>query len=109
MRSIDLCRPAGAGRAGAARTYRAWKKRLPALRAIEDAGVHDAFRALNIRDAKVRPRPELIYGRRKMTQWWRRNGFPEACRHTVVWQTWAWCRSRSTVAQVSSSAAVRLF
>jgi putative transposase len=67
----------------AARTYRAWKKRLPALRTIEDARITDALRALKVPDAKGRPRPEIMYGRRKMTQWLRRNGFPEASKHTV--------------------------
>ncbi|MGY4543955.1 hypothetical protein ACVWY0_003898 [Arthrobacter sp. UYNi723] len=67
----------------AARTYRAWKKRLPALRTIEDARITDALRSLKVPDAKGRPRPEIIYGRRKMTQWLRRNGFPEASKHTV--------------------------
>jgi hypothetical protein len=67
----------------AARTYRAWKKRLPALRTIEDARVTDALRSLKVPDVKGRPRPEIIYGRRKMTQWLRRNGFPEASKHTV--------------------------
>lgn len=67
----------------AARTYRAWKKRLPAQRTIEDARITDALRALKVPDAKGRPRPEIIYGRRKMTQWLRRNGFPEASKHTV--------------------------
>jgi putative transposase len=67
----------------AARSYRAWKKRLPALRTIEDARITDALRALKVPDAKGRPRPEIIYGRRKMTQWLRRNGFPEASKHAV--------------------------
>jgi hypothetical protein len=67
----------------AARTYRAWKKRLPALRTIEDARITDALRSLKVPDAKGRPRPEIMYGRRKMTQWLRRNGFPEASKHTV--------------------------
>ncbi|UUL77913.1 IS3 family transposase [Pseudarthrobacter sp. Fe7] len=67
----------------AARTYRAWKKRLPALRTIEEARITDALRTLKVPDAKGRPRPEIMYGRRKMTQWLRRNGFPEASKHTV--------------------------
>ncbi|MET4062126.1 putative transposase [Arthrobacter sp. UYP6] len=67
----------------AARTYRAWKKRLPAPRTIEDARITDALRSLKVPDVKGRPRPEIIYGRRKMTQWLRRNGFPEASKHTV--------------------------
>ncbi|ASN39192.1 hypothetical protein CGQ24_09295 [Arthrobacter sp. 7749] len=65
------------------RTYRAWKTRLPALRAIEDAKIIDTLRGLTTRDAKGRPRPESIYGRRKMTAWPRRNGFPETSKHTV--------------------------
>jgi putative transposase len=67
----------------AARTYRAWRKRLPALRTLEDARVTDALRSLKVPDARGRPRPEIIYGRRKMTQWLGRNGFPEASTHTV--------------------------
>lgn len=67
----------------AARTYRAWKKRLPALRTIEDARITDALRALKALDVRGRPRPEIIYGRRKMTAWLRRNDFPEASKHTV--------------------------
>lgn len=67
----------------AARTYWAWKTRLAALRTIEDAKVIDTLRGLNERDAKGRPRPEILYGRRKMTAWLRRNGFPEVSKHTV--------------------------
>ncbi len=67
----------------AARTYRAWKTRLPALRTIEDARLTDALRSLKVTDVLGRPRPEIIYGRRKMTQWLRRSGFPEASKHTV--------------------------
>jgi hypothetical protein len=67
----------------AARTYRAWKKRLPALRTIEDARTTDALRSLKVPDAKGRPRPEITYGRRKMTQWLRRSALPETSKHTV--------------------------
>lgn len=65
------------------RTYRAWKTRLPALQAIEDAKFIDTFCGLNKRDAKGRPRPEILCGRRKMTAWLRRNGFPEVSKYTV--------------------------
>lgn len=41
------------------------------------------MRALNIQDAKGRPRPEILYGRRKMTAWLRRNGSSEVSKHTV--------------------------
>lgn len=67
----------------AARTYRAWKTRLPALRDLEDAKVIDTLRSLKVRDSKGRPRPEILYGRRKMTAWLRRMGFPEVSKHTV--------------------------
>ncbi|MGP9652500.1 IS3 family transposase, partial [Glutamicibacter sp. AOP38-B1-38] len=67
----------------AARTYRAWKIRIPALRAVEDAKVIDTLRSLKVLDAKGRPKPEILYGRRKMTAWLRRNGFPEVSKHTV--------------------------
>jgi hypothetical protein len=45
--------------------------------------ITDALRSLKVTHAEGRPRPEIIYGRRKMTQWLRRNGFPEASKHTV--------------------------
>jgi hypothetical protein len=41
----------------AARTYRAWKKRLPPLRTFEDARITAALRGLKVPDAKGRPRP----------------------------------------------------
>lgn len=56
---------------------------MPALRTIQDAKVIDTLRGLNERDAKGRPRPEILYGRRKMTAWLRRNGFPEVSKHAV--------------------------
>ena len=67
----------------AARSYRAWKTRLPALRDIKDAKVIDTLRSLKQHDSKGRPRPEILYGRRKMTVWLRRHGFPEVSKHTV--------------------------
>jgi hypothetical protein len=73
----------GQGVQVAARSYRAWKSRLPALRTLEDARITDALRGLKVPDGKGRPRPGVIYGRRKMTVWLRRNGFPEASKHTV--------------------------
>jgi putative transposase len=39
----------------AARIYRAWKTRLPALRTIEDARITDALRSLKVPDTKGRP------------------------------------------------------
>ena len=36
----------------AARTYLAWKTRLPALRTSEDARITDALRALKVPDAR---------------------------------------------------------
>jgi transposase InsO family protein len=73
----------GQGVQVAARSYRARKSWLPALRTLEDARITDALRDLLVPDGKGRPHPEVIYGRRKMTVWLRRNGFPEASKHTV--------------------------
>lgn len=67
----------------AARTYRAWRTRLPALRAIEAAKIIDTLRGLKDLDSEGRPKPEILYGRRKMNAWLRRNGFPEVSKHTV--------------------------
>ena len=67
----------------AARSYRAWKKRRPARRTMEDAQITDVLRGLRILDGKGRPAPEVIYGRRKMTAWLARNGFPDISKHTV--------------------------
>jgi transposase InsO family protein len=77
--------PSCVGRAcsKAARTYRTWKTQLPALRVVEDANVIGTLRSLKVRDGKRRPRPEILYGRWKMTAWLRRNGIPEASKHTV--------------------------
>jgi putative transposase len=73
----------GQGVQVAARSYRAWKSRLPAPRTLEDARITDALRGLKVPDGKGRPRPEVLYGRRKMTVWLRRNGFPDVSKHTV--------------------------
>lgn len=35
------------------------------LRAIEDVRIVDALRTLKVPDAKGRPRPKIVYGRRK--------------------------------------------
>ena len=67
----------------AARTYRAWKRRAAPPRAFSDAGILDVFHRLHQRDAKGRPKPEVLYGRRKMTAWLSRNGFPGVSKHTV--------------------------
>ena len=67
----------------AARSYRAWKKRQPTQRTVEDARITDVLRGLRILDGKGRPAPEVIYGRRKMTAWLARNGFPAISKHTV--------------------------
>ncbi|MBG0741191.1 DDE-type integrase/transposase/recombinase [Paeniglutamicibacter antarcticus] len=67
----------------AARSYRAWKQRQPAQRTMEDARITDVLRRLRTLDGKGRPAPEVIYGRRKMTAWLARNGFPDISKHTV--------------------------
>jgi putative transposase len=67
----------------AARTYRTWKNRAAPARSFTDASILNAFHELHQRDAKGRPRPEVLYGRRKMTAWLGRNGFPGVSKHTV--------------------------
>lgn len=67
----------------AARTYRAWKSRAAPARAFTDASILDVFHRLHQRDRRSRPRPEVLYGRRKMTAWLSRNGFPGVSKHTI--------------------------
>ncbi len=50
---------------------------------MEDAKIIDTLRSLKVVDGKGRPRPEILYGRRKMTAWLRRKGFLEVSKHTV--------------------------
>jgi putative transposase len=67
----------------APRSYRAWRRRPAATRTIDDAALVARFRQLRERDAKGRQRPEALYGRRKMTAWLVRTGFPDVSKHTV--------------------------
>ena len=67
----------------AAQTYRAWKSRAAPARAFTDASILDVFHRLHQRDRRSRPRPEVLYGRRKMTAWLSRNGFPGVSKHTI--------------------------
>ena len=67
----------------AARSYRAWKRRAAATRTRSDAAIVDRLRALKKRDAEGRRKPEVLYGRRKMTAWLARGGFPGVSKHTV--------------------------
>ena len=67
----------------APRSYRAWKTRPPAQRTISDATLVGQLRTLRQRDAKGRQKPEVLYGRRKMTAWLGRNGFEGVSKHTV--------------------------
>lgn len=67
----------------APRTYRAWKSRPAAARTLDDARIVDALRGLRTGGPGARPRPEVLYGRRKMTAWLARNGFPDVSKHTV--------------------------
>jgi len=41
------------------------------------------FHELRERDQKGRQKPEVLYGRRKMTAWLARKGFPDISKHTV--------------------------
>lgn len=67
----------------APRSYRAWKKRPPSSRTVDDAAIVDLLRSLRQPDHKGHPKPEVLYGRRKMTAWLARNGFPDISKHTV--------------------------
>jgi len=67
----------------APRSYRAWKTRDPSARTIDDAALTARLRQLRERDPKGRQRPEVLYGRRKMTAWLARTGFPDVSKHTV--------------------------
>lgn len=71
------------GLAVAPRTYRAWKLRAPSARTHSDAQLTDALRRVKTGGPDGRPLPEVLYGRRKMTAWLARNGFPEVSKHTV--------------------------
>ncbi len=67
----------------APRSYRAWKTNPPSTRTVDDAQVVDKLRSLRTGGANGRPLPEVLYGRRKMTAWLRRNGFADVSKHTV--------------------------
>ncbi len=67
----------------APRTYRAWKTTPPSMRVLGDAAVVDKLRQLRTGAANGAPLPEVLYGRRKMTAWLARNGFPGISKHTV--------------------------
>lgn len=64
----------------AARTYRAWRRARPAVRALTDAAVEDVVRQAAWRldhTGRRRLAPEGLYGRRKMTALVRRS-LPDA-------------------------------
>ena len=71
----------------AARTYRAWRAaRQPAARTASDAMVINAIfdaRFTTDPDGRRQLTPEGLYGRRKMTAYPRRNGFPDIAACTV--------------------------
>jgi putative transposase len=67
----------------APRSYRAAKQRPAAPRTVTDAQIVDVLRGLRTGGPSGRPRPEILYGRRKMAVWLRRNGFPHLSKHTV--------------------------
>ncbi|WP_375404854.1 IS3 family transposase [uncultured Amnibacterium sp.] len=71
------------GVAVAPRSYRARRRRAPSGRAVDDAAIIDVFRQLRQRDARGLQRPEVLYGRRKMTASLARKGFPDVSKHTV--------------------------
>jgi len=67
----------------APRSYRSWKRRAPSDRTVTDALIVDKLRALKTGGMDGRPAPEVLYGRRKMTAWLARKGFPGVSKHTV--------------------------
>ncbi len=71
------------GVAVAPRSYRNWKRRAPSDRTLDDAAITAALWQLRQRDAFGLQRPEVLYGRRKMTAWLARNGFLDVSKHTV--------------------------
>lgn len=67
-----------------ARTYRGWKHRQPASRAVADAQILNVLHDLRRPDKKTgKPKFEVLYGRRKMRAWLQRNGSPDVSKHTV--------------------------
>ncbi|MQA17754.1 MAG: IS3 family transposase, partial [Pseudonocardiaceae bacterium] len=66
----------------APRTYRAWLRTPASDRAVTDAAIVNVLRALTSGGPGGRPRPEVMYGRRKMTAWLRRHGLPGVSKHT---------------------------
>jgi putative transposase len=64
-------------------SYRTVKVRPPSDRDQSDANLLTTLHALRELDARGLPRPEVLYGRRKMTAGLRRNGFPRLSKHTV--------------------------
>jgi len=67
----------------APRTYRAWKTNTASPRVVSDAAIIDTLRTLKTGGPRGGPLPEVLYGRRKMTAWLARNGFPDISKHTV--------------------------
>lgn len=61
----------------AARSFRAWRHRVPSQRAVSDAHVIEAIRRLCWRTdqhGRIQMTPEGLYGRRKLTALLRRQG-----------------------------------
>jgi putative transposase len=70
----------------AARTYRTRRARQPAARTVSDAIVINAIVDTSFAtdpNGRRRLTPEGLYGRRKMTAYLRRNGFPDIAACTV--------------------------
>ncbi|MGH7861243.1 MAG: IS3 family transposase, partial [Candidatus Dormibacteraceae bacterium] len=66
------------------RSYRSWKAATTvAARVLSDAAGVDVLRGLRTGGPDGGPAPEVLYGRRKMTKWLRRNGFESIGKRTV--------------------------
>lgn len=72
------------GLAATPRSYRSWRATTAVpVRVLSDAAVIDVLRGLRTAGPEGGPAPEVLYGRRKMTKWLRRNGFPDIGKRTV--------------------------
>lgn len=66
------------------RSYRSWRAATGVPdRVLSDAAVIDVLKGLRTGGPEGGPLPEVLYGRRKMTRWLARNGFPDIGKRTV--------------------------
>lgn len=73
----------GQGPTVSPRAYRSWKSKPAPDPGRDRRGAHRQAARGHGRRPGRRPLPEVLYGRRKMTAWLGRNGFPGVSKHTV--------------------------